>query len=136
MDQEFNSSEVTKELYVTESGDATLNFRHFQDLKLDSLKEQIADIELMIQTRHMLHDELLRDMEKSKLGIANQLQDGTLTPEDKTKLRVAIIEIDQKKAGEKLQAFHDISELKKDLREHQRELRDRTMRMEALDSFI
>jgi hypothetical protein len=116
--------------------DAEYIFKSLQDDKVASLKEIVDDIRELLDTRAKLHKEIFADLEKAKLAIGNQLAEPVLTDEDRTKLRIALIEIDQKKADEKLNAFRDISELRKELREHLKEYQDKRKRADLLEKLV
>lgn len=116
--------------------DAEALFKTFQDDKIASLKEIVDDIRDLIAERQRLNKEIFMDIEKAKLAIGNQITDPALTDEDRTKLRISLIELDQKKTAEKLAAFRDISDLRKELREHLKEYQDKSKRLDLLERLV
>lgn len=111
-------------------------FKAFQDDKISALKEIVDDIRDLIAERQHLHKELFLDFEKAKLAIGNQLTDPSLTDEDRTKLRISLIDVDHSRTEEKLNAFRDISDLRKELREHLKEYREKANRLDLLERLV
>ncbi len=111
-------------------------FKAFQDDKISALKEIVDDIRDLIAERQQLHKELFLDFEKAKLAIGNQLADPSLTDEDRTKLRISLIDVDHNRTEEKLNAFRDISDLRKELREHLKEYREKANRLDLLERLV
>ena len=113
-------------------------FKEMQDKKLDSIKEVIEDIQELIEERKKLRDEIFVDLEKISLKISNFLTEkkDELKPEEQIELRRKIVEVDEAKTQEKLNAWRDISELKKELREHLREFKDKNDGFKMLESMV
>ncbi len=111
-------------------------FRTMQDEKITSLKEMIEDIQLMIEERKKLRDELMQEMGKMQMGIGNILNQPEISVDEKVKLKTKQIELDEKKMQEKLQCWKDISQLKQELRDHMREFKEKESRQEMLDELM
>ena len=113
-------------------------FKDLQDKKLGSIKELIEDIQSLIQERKKLRDEIFNDLENISIKINNFLAEkqDELKPEELVEIKRKIVEIEEAKAQEKLNAWRDISNLKKELREHIREFREKKDGINALESMI
>ncbi|MBN2052670.1 hypothetical protein JW756_04155 [Candidatus Woesearchaeota archaeon] len=113
-------------------------FKDMQDKKLDSIKELIDDITQMIEERKKLRDEIFADLDNIALKINNFLteQKDRLKPEEIVEIKRKVVEIEQSKSQEKLNAWKDISALKKELREHLREFKDKKDGFKMLESMV
>lgn len=113
-------------------------FKDIQDKKLGSIKEVIEDIESLIQERKNLKQEIFQDLEQLGLKINNFLAEkqDDLKPEEIVELKRKVMEVEEAKAHEKLNAWRDVSALKKELREHIRELKERRDGFNALESMV
>lgn len=113
-------------------------FKDMENKKLDSIKEVIDDIKNLIEERQKLRDEIFVDMDKMILSITNFLnekKDG-MKPEEVVELKRKITELEQAKTGEKLNAWRDVSNLKKELRDSLRELKDKKDNFNVLESMV
>ena len=94
--------------------------------KETSISEAMGDMQDMIQHRRALNAEMFEDVDRARTHIANTMS--TLGPEMTKELAREIItrqvELDTLKIQEKLNCWRDIANLKRELREHMRELRD------------
>lgn len=122
-------------------------FKDLKKEKLDSLKELISDIEVMISKREVLNKEILKGLDKIRIETSNAIlslnEQQSLTTEgnsDKLKimseLRKKIIELEELKLNEKLNFFRDVSELKKELRLFLREFREKETKQDLLSDLI
>lgn len=122
-------------------------FKDLKKEKLDSLKELISDIEVMIEKREDLNKEILKGLDKIKIETSNAIlslnEQQSLTTEgnsDKLKimgeLKKKIIELEELKLNEKLNFFRDVSELKKELRLFLREFREKETKQDLLSDLI
>jgi len=113
-------------------------FKDIQDKKLNSIKEVIEDIQNLIEERKKLRDEIFNDLENISIKINNFLTEkqDELSPEEIVEIKRKLVEIEEAKAKEKLNAWRDISNLKKELREHLREFREKKNGINALESMI
>jgi len=113
-------------------------FKDLQDKKLGSIKEVIEDIQNLIEERKNLKEEIFEDLEKISIKINNFLtgKQDDLKPEELVEIKRKIVEIDEAKAQEKLNAWRDVSALKKELREYIREFKEKRDGMNVLESMI
>jgi len=113
-------------------------FKDLQDKKLGSIQEVIEDIQNLIEERKNLKEEIFEDLEKISIKINNFLtgKQDDLKPEELVEIKRKIVEIDEAKAQEKLNAWRDVSALKKELREYIREFKEKRDGMNVLESMI
>ena len=113
-------------------------FKDMHDKKLGSIREVIEDIQSLIEERKNLRDEIFEDLENVALKINNFLTEkqDDLKPEEIVELKRKIVEVEETKAHEKLNAWRDISALKKELREYLRELKEKKDGFNVLESMV
>ncbi|HJX05326.1 MAG TPA: hypothetical protein VJ461_01305 [Candidatus Nanoarchaeia archaeon] len=113
-------------------------FKDLQNKKLDSIKEVIEDIQSLIEERKKLRDEIFVDIDKMILNINNFLTEKKedLKPEEIVEIKRKVTELEQAKTQEKLNAWRDISALKKELRDHLRELKEKKDGYKALEGMV
>ena len=113
-------------------------FKDLQDKKLGTIKDVIDDINNLIDERIKLRDELFLDFEKLALKINNFLTEkqDDLKAEEIVELKRKVVDIEESKVQEKLNAWRDVSNLKKELREYIRELKEKKEGFNALENMI
>lgn len=113
-------------------------FKDLHDKKLGSIKEIIDDIQDLIEERKNLKNEIFSDMENISIKINNFLteKEDNLKPEEIIELKRKIVEVEESKAKEKLNAWRDISALKKELREYLREFKEKKEGFQALEGMV
>jgi acetate kinase len=113
-------------------------FKDMQDKRLGSIKEVIDDITGLIEERKKLREEIFRDLDNMGLKINNFLNEkkDNLKPEEEVELRQKVVTIDEAKTQEKLNAWRDISDLKKELREHLKDFKDKKEGFKLLENMI
>ena len=113
-------------------------FKDLQDKKLGSIKEIIDDIERLIEERKKLKQEIFQDLENLSIKINNFLTEkqDDLKPEEIVELKRKAVEVEETKAQEKLNAWRDISALKKELREYIREFKEKKDGITALEGMV
>ena len=113
-------------------------FKDLQDKKLGSIKDVIDDINNLISERIKLRDEIFQDFEKLALKINNFLTEkqDELKAEEIVELKRKVVDIEESKTQEKLNAWRDVSNLKKELREYIRELKEKKEGFNALENMI
>ncbi|MCX8147272.1 MAG: hypothetical protein N3D84_02295 [Candidatus Woesearchaeota archaeon] len=120
-------------------------FEMLQSEKIESLKASIEDIQEAIKQRKQLSEEMITLMNKIiidtdnfviRLGSLSDNKDNELIRGEQMKLRQKQVEIEAMKVQEKLNCWRDIAQLKKELREHLREYRERESRSTMLDSLL
>lgn len=106
--------------------------------KVDSLKSAIADIKKIVEERQFLNNEIFDDIEKIKTDIQNfMLEAGSqITYKEKLELKKKLIEIELIKLEEKLNEWRDVSNLKKELRDKQKEVFEKESRAEMIERII
>lgn len=108
------------------------------DVKVSSLRESIEDIKQMVAEREELNGEIFNDIEKMKTDMANLIFQ--LNPEtDKLEilnLKKKLFDFEELKVQEKLNNFRDIALLKRELREREKEFRERESRAGILDELL
>jgi hypothetical protein len=112
-------------------------------IKVDSLKETVKEIEDLIKERENLSLWFIKDAEKMKTSINNFLLENAPKGEDdsefareRAELRKKQIEISELQLNEKIGCWRDIALLKKELREREKELSEKTSRTEALAKIL
>lgn len=106
--------------------------------QIDSLALAINDLNSLISERENLSRDLLKDIEKLKIDFGNfMLEAGNsiLLPE-KLELRKKLLEIEEIRLKEKLDSWRDISALKKELRERQKELSEKEANISAIERIM
>ncbi|MEM4267128.1 MAG: hypothetical protein QW404_03690 [Candidatus Nanoarchaeia archaeon] len=132
---------------TTSLNDATMLFRNLSEDKLSSVRELITDIESMMVGRKELNKELLASLDKITIDVdnaINQIQNSiTISTSNSGEaikalgdLRKKKIEIDELKLQEKLNFWRDIAMLKKELREHVKELREKESKSTLIDTLL
>lgn len=118
--------------------DAEKMLAGLQDIKVSSLREAIDDIKAMVAEREELSEDIFNDIEKMKTDMSNLIFQ--LNPEtDKLEilnLKKRIFDFEELKAQEKLNNFRDIALLKRELREREKEFRERETRAGVLDELL
>jgi len=113
-------------------------FKDLQDKKLGSIQEMMDDITALIDERKKLRDEIFHDLDDLVLKINNFLteQKDHLKPEEVVDLKQKIVTIEESKTQEKLNAWRDVSALKKELREHLKEFKDKKEGFKVLENMV
>jgi len=111
--------------------------------KLDSLKEQILEVESMIGERNTLSKNFIKEGEGMKSNIKTFLMENAPAGEDdsefareRSELRKKQIEISELQLNEKVNCWRDIALLKKEMRESAKELNEKESRSEMLGKIL
>jgi len=111
--------------------------------KLDSLKEQVSEIENMIKERNTLSKNFIKEGEGMKTNIKNFLMENAPSGEDdsefareRSELRKKQIEISELQLNEKVNCWRDIALLKKEMRESNKELNEKESRAKMLGEIL
>ncbi len=112
--------------------------KSMQDEQVQSIKDAIDDIQKLIEERDQLHKEMFAHIDRVKMDLNNFLleTDSTLVIAEKLQVREKIAELEELKIQERLNAWRDIANLKKELRERLRELTDRESRADIIDQIL
>jgi hypothetical protein len=108
--------------------------------KIDSLKQEIAEIEEMIKERERLSKAVFNEADKVKIEINNFLREVHPTDiegtRDKITLKQKQVELAEFQLKEKINCWQDIAKLREELRESKKELTGRESRMEMLGKIL
>lgn len=111
--------------------------------KVNSLKETVEEIEFLIKERMNLSNNFIKEGEKMKSSIKNFLMENAPKGEDdsefareRSELRKKEIEISEIQLNEKIGCWRDIALLKKELREQEKELNEKSSRAELLKGIL
>ncbi len=112
--------------------------KDLQDGKIMSMKEVITDIEELIDERQRLKTELFKDVDAVLMNINNFL---TTTGDkidaiEQLKLKEKLLDIENFKLNEKVNAFRDIALLKKELRDRMQEYKDKQTNVNVIDQLL
>jgi len=131
---------MEKQLMANEKGREEIDvlFSQMSNIQLDSIKEAMAEINEMIIEREKLRVEISFDLEKVGLKFTNFLTEKkeTLSPEQAIEIQRKIIDLEEDKAREKLNAWKDIALLRKELREYKFTLKEKKDGMDMLQSTM
>ncbi|MGK0232312.1 MAG: seryl-tRNA synthetase [Patescibacteria group bacterium] len=136
----METSEIPRNNYPQSSSDELENFG--KD-KINSLKENIKEIEEQLEQRKEIGTQFTKEGEKMKMSINNFLLENAPKGEDdsefareRAELRRKSIEISEMQLHEKVECWRDVVLLKKDLREKQKELFERESRLDSINSIM
>ena len=114
--------------------------------KLASLKQAVAEIQESIKEREDLSKKNFQEGEKIKTEINNFLIEnetlgvGDIDPrellKEKNELRKKKMDISEMQLNEKIGCWRDIAQLRKEMREYERELNDKQERATFLNSLM
>lgn len=108
--------------------------------KIDSLKQEIAEIEAMIKEREKLSQVVFSEADKVKIEINNFLREVHPTDlegtRDKITLKQKQVELAEFQLKEKINCWQDVAKLREELRESKKELSGRESRMEMLGKIL
>jgi len=115
----------------------------FGTAKVDSLKDLVEEIEDLIVEREDLSQDFIKEGEKMKQGINNFLLQHTPTHEDESEfareraeLRKKVMDISELQLNERVGCWRDIALLKKELRDKEKELTEKTSRAEIIGKIL
>ena len=112
--------------------------RDIQGTQLMSAKEVIEDIEALITEREELQKEVFKDIEKILMSMNNFLssQGGKIDAVELVKIKEKLIDIEEFKLNEKINAFRDIAMLKKELRDRMQDFKEKEGHADVLDKLL
>ena len=118
-------------------------FKERQEEQIKLIQDSIDDINSMIQERGELHKSLISSMEKLDLSMDNKMPSMNALQSSNpaaaqllNELMKKKIELEEVKMEEKLNYWRDVALLKKELREHQKELRDLQSKTSMVDNLL
>ncbi len=133
---------------ITKDIDATSLFKNLSEDKVQSVKEMINDIETMVLSRKELNNEILSHLDKVNLSLdntilelRNAMNNTNVTNSGEViralgELRKKKVELEELKTAEKLNFWRDVAMLKRELREHIKELREKESKSGLIDSLL
>ena len=141
--ENLNKDGIPKEYVSKNSWNTSEGFESVGKAKVNSLKESVEEIEHLIKERIGLSNSFIKEGEKMKSSINNFLMENAPKGEDdsefareRSELRKKQIEISEIQLKEKVESWHDIALLKKELRESQKELNEKESRAQMLGKIL
>jgi len=111
--------------------------------KLDSLENNIKELENMIKERNILSQNFIKEGENMKANIKTFLIENTPEGEgdsefarERSELRKKQMDISELQLNEKIGCWRDIALLKKELRENTKELSEKESRAEMITKIL
>lgn len=112
--------------------------------KILALKNSINEINNLIDERKKLSSQFFEDAEKIKSELNRFIQENDRIPladqreilSEKNDLRHKKIEVAESQLKERIDCWKDISNLKKERREYERDLQERESRLNLLNDFL
>ncbi|OGJ17860.1 hypothetical protein A3K73_02120 [Candidatus Pacearchaeota archaeon RBG_13_36_9] len=108
--------------------------------KIESLKQEVSEIEAQIEGRERLSQAVFNEGDKIKMEINNFLREITVpgldAARDKITLKQKQIEIAELQLKEKINCWQDVAKLKEELRASKKELTERQSRLEMLGKIL
>ena len=111
-------------------------------VKVDALRESIAEIESQLAERKKISHEFEREGNKMKMNIKNFLLENNPVGDDsdfareRAELRRKQIDLSEMQLNEMVNCWRDVVTLQKDLRDKQKELFERESRMSAINDIL
>ncbi|MFH1787327.1 MAG: hypothetical protein ABH811_00855 [archaeon] len=113
---------------------------NFGKERIDSLKKSIDELNLLIGQRENLSKDIFNEGEKIKNEITNFLLSNKAEDvedhKERNGLRQKQIEISELQLNEKVNCWRDVSQLKKELRENQKELIEKEDHIKMLNDIL
>lgn len=125
-----------KENYTDTSMDSVL--KDIQGAKIMNTKEVIDDIETLINERKDLQKDVFKDVDQIMMNMNNFMAAaGDKIDEVKqAELKEKLLDIESFKLNEKINAFRDIADLKKELRDRMHEFREQENNASMIDGLL
>ena len=119
------------------------SFGGLTQVKINALREAIREIEGHIAERKVISEKFSKSCDKMKMDIKNFLlenkpkgEDDTEFARERAELRKKGFEISESQLNEDVECWRDIVNLKRDLRDKQKELFERESRMDTLNRIL
>jgi len=106
--------------------------------QIESIRGAIDEINAQIENREELKAMMLSRFDAIKMEINNQINkiSADIDVQQQIILFNSLIDIEKLKQMEELNAWRDIAQLKKELREHLKEVRELELKSEELESLL
>jgi len=133
---------------ITKDIDATSLFKNLSEDKVESVKEMVRDIEIMMINRKELNKEIIEHLDKVSLSLDNSIlelrsamNNTNITNSGEvikalSELKKEKVQLEELKSAEKLNFWRDVALLKRELREHIKELREKESKSGLIDSLL
>ena len=138
-----NENGISKDYTPENTWNTSEGFDSVGKAKVDSLKDQVNEVETMVKEREILSRKFIKEGEKMKTHINNFLLENTPKGEDdsefsreRAELRKKQMDISELQLNEKIGCWRDIALLKKEMRESMKELNEKESRAEMLGKIL
>ena len=133
---------------ITKDIDATSLFKNLSEDKVESVKEMVRDIEIMMINRKELNKEIIEHLDKVSLSLDNSIlelrsamNNTNITNSGEvikalSELKKEKVQLEELKSAEKLNFWRDVAMLKRELREHIKELREKESKSDLIDTLL
>ncbi len=134
-----------KNLDLSKTEAKTLDLADVGKEKISALQTSISEINEQIKGREKLSRQIFNECEKLKTEINNFLSESQMLNigsddnsviREKTDLRHKKMEVSELQLNEKINCWKDVAQLKKELREYERELQEKQERSNALAKIM
>jgi len=121
---------------------STDSIKNLGKVKVDALRESIAEIESQLADRKKISREFESEGNKMKMNIKNFLLENVPVGDDsdfareRAELRRKQIDLSEMQLNEMVNCWRDVISLQKDLRDKQKELFERESRMSAINDIL
>jgi len=119
------------------------DFKKLGKEKVESLRREIIEIKELIKSREKLSKEVFNEADKVKMEVNNFLAETHLSnpndpqeARDRVTLKQKQVEIAELQLNEKINCWKDIAQLKRDLRDREKELKEKESRLNMLDKIL
>ena len=141
--ENLNTNEIPQNPVKRNTWNTSEDFSSVGKAKVNSLKDTAKEIEEMIDERNELSGRFIKEGESMKQSINNFLLENSPKGEDdsefareRSELRKKQLDISELQLNEKIGCWRDISLLKRELREHNLQINEKTSRAEMLEKIL
>ena len=138
-----NENGISKDYDAGNTWNTSEGFDSVGKAKVDSLKDQVSEIETMVKDRNVLSRRFIKEGEKMKTNINNFLLENAPKGEDdseftreRAELRKKQMDISELQLNEKIGCWRDIALLQKEMRESVKELNEKESRADMLGKIL
>lgn len=122
----------------TEKSKSTFSDFSIGKSQIESIREAVTEINRQLKDRDILKDSTIKRLDAMKSDFVNLLmqKQSELRIEEQIDLMNKAIEVEKLKLQEELNAWRDNALLKKELREHLKEMRELELKSEEIEGFL
>ncbi len=138
-----NKNGISEDYNTGNTWNTSEGFDSVGNAKVNSLKDQVKEIETMVEDRNTLSRRFIKEGESMKTNINNFLMENAPKGEDdseftreRAELRKKQMDISELQLNEKIGCWRDIALLKKEMRESMKELNEKESRAEMLGNIL